>query len=74
MSKPNPICVDCRSEMKCSKNEFLVNDEEFDEYRATYWFGDKFTCQHCGSGVVVGFGASVTASQCDPAASVEFTR
>lgn len=68
---PRPICAMCKCEMRCVRNEFLVNDPADGVSASTYWFGDKFGCDGCGAEVVVGFGGPVQA--CDPTESMEFT-
>lgn len=73
-SMVRPICVPCGREMRCAKNGFLINDPAVGVFPATYWFGDKFECPDCQAAVVVNCGASVTAQQCDPSQSLEFTR
>ena len=51
-----PICVRCRVEYRCTKNDQLVNDAAIGNFPATYWFGDLFACPRCGSEIVVGRG------------------
>lgn len=53
---PRPICVECRVEYHCEKNEFLVRDPDSYLGPPTYWSGDLFECPGCGNEIVVGFG------------------
>ena len=70
---PRPICASCQKEMRCRQNGILVNDPPIDEFPATYWFGDLYSCVECGAGVVVGCGEPVMAPH-GPFKSMEFTR
>ena len=69
---PNPICLLCRKEMKCEKNELIVHDQPEEDYPATYWMGDVFKCSECGSEIVIGFGRGLTEEQVDTKEAVEF--
>ena len=48
----NPICVNCKIEMKCTKTGFLVAGTEVPNW---VYNGDKYTCPKCGNEVVVNF-------------------
>ncbi len=50
---PAPICVKCQVEMRCEKNEQLVNDVTAGQSPASYWSGDLFECRACDAAVVV---------------------
>lgn len=52
----SPICATCAVTMKCTKNDFIVADEEFEGAPATYRNGDLFSCPKCGCKVVISFG------------------
>jgi len=69
---PLPICVECRVEMRCEKNDRLVNDPPAAGFPSTYWAGDEFTCPTCGVAVVTGFGESWVPASVPPD-SLEFT-
>ena len=56
MSAPFPICVKCRLEMRCKKNNRLVADPEAGGFPSSYWLGDEWECPECGSRIVTGFG------------------
>ena len=51
-----PICVKCRVEMRCAKNDRLVRDPEVGSYRSTYWLGDEYECPGCEGRIITGFG------------------
>jgi len=52
-----PICVPCRVEMRCSKNNRLVCDPDVPGVGgSTYWLGDEWRCPGCGARIVTGFG------------------
>lgn len=57
---PRPICVKCRVVYLCVENDCLVNDVEASGFPSTYWFGDRYECPVCGSGIVVGFGREMS--------------
>jgi hypothetical protein len=59
VSRPRPICVEHRLEMRCAKNEVLVADRATDEFPSTFWYGDRFECPHpdCSAAIVTGFGS-----------------
>lgn len=50
---PAPICVKCQVEMRCKKNEQLVNDVTVRQFPSSYWVGDLFECQACLASFVV---------------------
>jgi len=56
---PTPICVKCRMQMRCVKNDYLVRDGEAG-FGSTYWVGDEYDCPGCGLGIVTGFGKPLT--------------
>jgi hypothetical protein len=55
-----PVCVECRCEMRCEKNDVRVL------IRGEIWSGDLWECPHCGRHVVAGFGARPLASEGEP--------
>ena len=54
---PQPICVECQTQMRCTKNDQLVHDRPEPRFVATYWLGDKFQCPACLREIVTGFGS-----------------
>ena len=60
-----PICVKCKKEYQCKKNEQLVNDKAVGGFPATYWSGDLWKCPQCGHEVVTGRGRALTHLQVD---------
>jgi hypothetical protein len=58
-----PICVPCRREMRCRKNDYMF----FDYGKAAIWSGDKYQCEACRAEVVVGFGIEPLALDSEPA-------
>ena len=58
-----PICVECRVEYSCDKNEVLVNDPAVGEFPATYWYADRWICPGCNHQVIVGRGKSMFLDQ-----------
>lgn len=58
-----PICVQCRREMQCKKNDYLFSDAE---PACFVWAGDMFECQDCKAQVVVGFAAEPVAWSHEP--------
>ena len=55
-----PICVPCRVEMRCSKNNRLVCDPDVPGVGgSTYWLGDEWRCPGCGARIVTGFGKAI---------------
>jgi len=56
---PTPICVKCRVEMRCVKNDRLVRDPEAACGPSTYWLGDEYQCPVCGVRIVTGFGKAI---------------
>lgn len=67
-----PICVECRVEYSCEKNEFLVSDPPSGGFEATYWFGDKWKCPGCSHQVVTGRGKGFLACPSSVGCSFEF--
>ena len=51
-----PVCVECRVEMHCEKNSFMIKDKVVGDSPVAVWSGDKFKCPGCGKEIVVGFG------------------
>jgi predicted RNA-binding Zn-ribbon protein involved in translation (DUF1610 family) len=51
----NPVCTDCKVEMKCSHTGVKVAPNE-----NPYWVrsGDEFTCPSCDSSIIVNFGSA----------------
>ncbi len=49
-----PVCVDCRVEMSCARNGFVIRNAEGNRL----WRTDKYTCDSCGSSVAVGSSVS----------------
>ena len=73
MSGLTPICVRCRLEMRCSKNDFLVRDPEAGGFPSTYWLGDEYYCPACGVRIVTGFGKPMDDNPGPPqSAALEF--
>ena len=54
-----PICVECRVEYSCEKNEVLVNDPAVGQFSATYWYGDRWKCPGCNHQVITGRGKAI---------------
>ena len=59
MSEAPPICVGCRQQYMCDKNEVWVCDPEAGGFASTYWQGDQWICAGCGHTVIVGRGQPV---------------
>lgn len=51
---PQPICVPCKVEMVCDKNEAYVHDPPSGQFPATYWSGDRYRCPKCGHQIIAG--------------------
>jgi len=60
MSALTPICVKCRLEMRCVKNNRVVRDPEAGGFPSTYWLGDEYECPECEARIVTGFGVPIT--------------
>ena len=56
---PLPICVKCKQEMKCIKNEFIVKDKASGKFQSTIWFGDLYKCCKCNNQIAAGFGTAI---------------
>ena len=54
-----PICVNCKQEYQCKKNEQVVNDKAAGVFPATFWIGDLWECTKCGHQIVTGRGKSL---------------
>jgi hypothetical protein len=54
-----PICIPCRVEMRCAKNNRLVRDPEVGGFPSTYWLGDEWLCPGCGARIVMGQGKAL---------------
>lgn len=80
MSTLTPICVACRLEMRCSKNNRLVRDPSTDRFASTYWYGDEFECPSCSIRIVTGFGRPIDAdimeseAECSQALQFDYER
>jgi len=59
---PSPICVPCKQEMVCEKNEFSVCDPARGHFPSTYWVGTQWKCPTCEASVVANFGERPIAS------------
>ena len=57
-----PICVECRVEYSCKKNEVLINDPAVGGFDATYWYADRWECPGCKHQVIVGRGKALVIS------------
>ena len=68
MSTLTPICVPCRLEMRCVKNNRVVCDPEAAGFPSTYWLGDEYECPECRVRIVTGFGQPISV---DPAPGLE---
>jgi len=66
VSTLTPICVKCRLEMRCVKNNRLVADPEADGFPSTYWLGDEYECPDCGCRIVTGFGLAMSGPKVQP--------
>lgn len=58
-----PVCAKCRIELRCVKNDFIV--EEMADTTAPYrvWSTDLWACAGCGAEVVTGFAPQPMAEQ-----------
>ena len=56
-----PICVNCKQEYQCKKNDQVVNDKAVagGVFPETFWLGDLWQCPACKHQVVTGRGKSV---------------
>ena len=54
-----PICIKCKKEYQCKKNEQVGNDKAVGSFPETYWMGDLWKCPTCGHEVVTGRGKSL---------------
>lgn len=59
---PGPICLECRVEMQCVENDFLVNDPRVGDFPETFNLGDRFQCLSCEKEIAVGFGRGIQAA------------
>ena len=67
-----PICVECRVEYSCDKNEVLVNDPAVGGFPATYWYADRWKCPGCKHKIIVGRGKPLHQRYVLPDNSFEF--
>lgn len=58
MSRFAPICVPCRREMRCQKNDYLFSPDE-----SAVWAGDMYECSKCKAQIVSGFAKEPVAQQ-----------
>lgn len=58
---PAPICVKCRVQFRCQKNDAMVNDVSAGNFPSSYWMGDLFECPVCHTEIVTGFGRPMSA-------------
>lgn len=75
MSALTPICVKCRLEMRCVKNNRLVCDPPAACGPSTYWLGDEFECPECKVRIITGFGVplrSENMGEASRAAALQF--
>ena len=56
-----PICVPCKLEMRCVRNDLPVKDPATDTFPSTYWFGDEYECPSCHIHIITGFGKAIEA-------------
>ena len=69
---PQPICVECQTQMRCTKNDQLVHDRPVPRFVATYWLGDKFQCPACLREIVTGFGSLMMTPPRHDASAISF--
>ena len=70
---PTPICVGCRVEMRCAKNNRLVCDPDVPGVGgSTYWLGDEWVCPGCGARIVTGFGVPIPVNPAPACEALEF--
>jgi len=55
MTQPT-ICLKCRLERVCNKNNFLVCDIPLEEFPEIYWLGEEWRCARCDTRIVTCFG------------------
>ena len=72
MSDLTPICVPCRMEMRCVKNNRIVRDPETTQFPATYWLGDEYECPVCEQRIVTGFGVPIPVNPAPACEVLEF--
>lgn len=51
MARFRPICVPCRREMRCRKNDYM-----FTASGSAVWASDMYECEGCGHQILTGFG------------------
>lgn len=56
-----PICVPCRKEMQCKKNDYLFSPDE-----SVVWAGDMYECPKCKAQIITGFGKGAIAYEHEP--------
>ena len=54
-----PICVPCRTEMRCKKNDYLFSD--FDG--RSVWASDMYECPACKTQVLTGYSREAVAQE-----------
>ncbi len=52
---PSPVCAKCHVEMRCAKNDFIVEEMADTEFPYRVWFADLWRCPTCAAEVVTGF-------------------
>lgn len=50
-----PVCVKCKVEMRCEKNEHGVELVGCENQSFRFFSGDRYGCPSCGQQIVVGF-------------------
>ena len=62
---PKPVCVTCRCEFRCEKNDTGVVIVSGDEpYQL--WSGDTWKCPGCGVEIIAGFGKEPVSKRFQP--------
>jgi uncharacterized protein with PIN domain len=50
----NPVCVECKVQMRCKKNGVNVSGTAIPHYQSS---GDMYRCPNCEREIVIGFGS-----------------
>ncbi len=50
-----PVCAKCRLQMRCKKNDFIVEEMADTTFPYRIWLTDLYACPSCGAEVVTGF-------------------